>query len=180
MMATPVVAFLPMASRPIFHADLGRYFATLRERHGWTQRQATSVARRRGIVAIARQTIWRLEIGKVKHPDAEVLRAVAVLYDVSYEDLVIRCVDAAYGVKLRVAKEGERARPAAHVLVAFGPEEQRLLECFRGLKGDKKRKAALQVLEVLCAPSQARSARPAVPESGTLEQKPRRKRESQS
>lgn len=88
----------PMAGRPIFNAALGSYFAGLRERRGWTQRQATQLAVRKAIPGIAKQTIWRIEKGKIKHPDADALRGLATLYNVPFHDLVARYVEAQYGV----------------------------------------------------------------------------------
>lgn len=122
-----------MVPRPVFHPGLGEYFVALRSKHGWTQRQATAIAHRRGLQGIAKQTLWRLESGKVKNPEAEVLRAVAELYDVTYEDLVVRCVEAQYGVALFPAAPG-REKPASQsrpALASFDPDEQRLLTRYR-------------------------------------------------
>jgi transcriptional regulator with XRE-family HTH domain len=94
-----------MTKRPVFNAELGSYFATLREQRGWTQRQATELARRRGIQGIAKQTIWRIEQGKVKHPEAETLRAFSLLYSVPFDDLVGRYVQGQYGIEARLDRE---------------------------------------------------------------------------
>lgn len=87
-----------MAARPIFHKEFGQYLTGLRERKGWTQRQATSQAQRAKLLDIGRQLIWRLEQGKVKHPAPAALKALSALYGEPYEHLVQRFVAAHYGV----------------------------------------------------------------------------------
>jgi transcriptional regulator with XRE-family HTH domain len=77
-----------VAKRRVFSTELGRYFAEIREAHGWTQRQAEDIATRRGLEALGRQTLWRLETGKVKFPSRETLRDFAELFDVPYDELV--------------------------------------------------------------------------------------------
>lgn len=86
-----------MGSRPIFMPDLGTYFVSLREGRGWKQMQAAAIAHRRGI-PLSYQALRGLEGGKTKSPDPAVLRAVAALYQVPYEQVVERVVAVRYGL----------------------------------------------------------------------------------
>lgn len=92
------VASSGMGGRPVFHPEIGQFFTDLREAKGWTQRQAEDIAERRKLAALTRQVLWRLEKGKVKNLDPKVLRALAELYDMSYEGLVERWTAHRYGV----------------------------------------------------------------------------------
>lgn len=53
-------------------------------------RQAAMLAQERGLSALTRQILFRLEHGQIKTPDSGVLRAVADLYKLPYDDLVTR------------------------------------------------------------------------------------------
>lgn len=129
-----------MAARPVFNATLGEYFAELRLAHNWTQRQATAIAFNRKIAGISKQTIWRIEKGKIKHPEADALRGLAALYGVSYEELVVRCVEAQYGVKLVPATAAERkSLPRPNAVVAFDPAERRMLDQYRRLRPELRK-----------------------------------------
>jgi len=89
-----------MARRPVFHPELGAFFEELREKRGWTQSQAADLAQRRDLHVLTRQVLLRLEDGKTKNPEPEVLRAVAVLYEVPYDDLVAKWVATRFGTAL--------------------------------------------------------------------------------
>jgi transcriptional regulator with XRE-family HTH domain len=119
-----------MERRPIFHADLGAYFRELRAAKGWGQAEAAHYAERRHLDAVTRQVLLRLEVGKTKNPEPEVLRAVAYLYGVTYEELVIRCVEAQYEVEMRPAKPGE-PRPETKVQPELTIEDQLLVSLRR-------------------------------------------------
>jgi transcriptional regulator with XRE-family HTH domain len=144
-----------MPQRPVFHSELGAYFTRLRQERGWTQRQTAAIARQKNMSAIGRQTVWRLETGKVKNPDEDVLRAIATLYGVTYEDLVARCVEAQYGIEMRPAKPGA-PRLEAVVAAAFDPEEQRVLKAFRRVKSAKQRHAIIITVEAMASPDSKR------------------------
>ena len=88
--------------RPTFHAELGAFFVHLRRMKGWSQRKATLMARQRGI-ALSLGSLRFLEEGKTKHPDRGLLEGIASLYDVPFEMLVQRFVEANYGVDVKVA-----------------------------------------------------------------------------
>ena len=59
----------------------------LRESRGWNQLQTVDMARRRR-VTLSYNTLRWIEDGKIKNPEPEALKAMSVLYGVSYEDLV--------------------------------------------------------------------------------------------
>lgn len=101
-----------MVKRPVFHPEVGAFFRALREEHGWNQRQAASIAERKGLTALTRQVLLRLEAGKTKNPEPVVIRALAALYDVPYEGLVARWVEHRFGVgRDLIRHEGEIQRP---------------------------------------------------------------------
>jgi len=86
-----------MASRPVFHEDLGLFFRDLREARGWSQRQAATIAKNRRITGVSYQVLQRLEAGRTKNPEPELLRALSKLYEVPYETLVGRWVERRFG-----------------------------------------------------------------------------------
>ena len=87
--------------RKVFSSGLGKYFEELRVSKDWSQRQAEDIAiNRKKLVALNRQTIFRLERGVIKHPSADVLRAVSALYDVSYDEVVSAVTAHVYGSDL--------------------------------------------------------------------------------
>lgn len=128
-----------MAERPVFHSDLGTHLVRLREARGYGQRQAADIAARKGLEALSHQVIHRLEHGKVKHPDPEVLRQVAALYEVDYEDLARRFFSALYGISWEVSTS-ETARQAARRRrrEVQDDAEQQWLDAWRDLdEGDR-------------------------------------------
>lgn len=91
-----------MAGRPVFHPALGAYFKQLREQRGFKnpasgQSDAARQAERQHLRTITRQIIVRLEAGRTKWPDPDVLRDLAALYRVPYTDIVARVTADAYG-----------------------------------------------------------------------------------
>lgn len=91
---------MPERPRPIFHPEIGAFFVSLRERKGWKQSQAEDIAARKKLTVLTHQVLWRLEQGKVKNIEPEVLRAIAKLYQTPYEDLVARWTSYRYGVRI--------------------------------------------------------------------------------
>ena len=89
-----------VAKRRVFSSELGQYFAAVREERGWTQRQAENKATRRGLKALGRQTLWRLETGKIKFPSRDTLRDFAELFQLKYDDVVGMVVRHTYQVSL--------------------------------------------------------------------------------
>ena len=149
-----------MAERPVFHPGLGEYFVRLREAKGWGQRQAAQIAEKRKLAAINHQVLLRLEHGRVRHPDAEVLRQVAALYGESYEDVAYRWFSAEYGVAremtaeqvaMNLARERERT--------AGDDEEYAWLVKWRGL-APQGRKLAVKQVDLLLEEFAAAGARP--------------------
>lgn len=99
--------------RPIFHADLGAFFLSLRTEKGWKQRTAADIALRRNIKPLTRQVLLRLERGQTQNPKPEVLRALATLYERPYAEIVTRFAWARYRVSLT---ESRIAPPSNGVL----------------------------------------------------------------
>ena len=77
----------------------GAFLVQLRESFRWRQAQAADIATRREL-AVSRQALRGLEEGKTQSPEPELLRAVAQLYKVPYEELVRRYVHERYGIDL--------------------------------------------------------------------------------
>ena len=88
-----------VAKRPVFLPEMGAFFVQIREAKGWGQRQAAELAQRRGLRALTRQVLLRLESGRTKYPDPEVLRAIAALYEIPYEILISQFVEARYNLR---------------------------------------------------------------------------------
>lgn len=103
-----------VGKRRVFSKDLGEYFVSLRAEKGWKQSQAADIASRREIRRLSYQTLRGLEEGKTKNPDPSTLRAIAKLYEKSYEEVVARVVANRYGINLGDTVKGrDLIRPAA-------------------------------------------------------------------
>lgn len=96
-----------VSARPVFHEELGSFFVGLSTKRGWDQSQAAKIAARRGLSALTRQVIIRLERGKTKNPEPNVLRALAELYERPYDELVGLFVEVRFGLKVNQ----EKAKP---------------------------------------------------------------------
>ena len=101
MGGSPLIRLGAVTKRPVFHPEIGKFFADMRAAKGWSQRQAADIAKRRKIPHITSNVLWRLEGGKIKHPDAEVLQSIAALYELPYRDIAAWFVELQYGVALR-------------------------------------------------------------------------------
>jgi transcriptional regulator with XRE-family HTH domain len=104
----------PVRRRPVFFKDLGEFFVRLREARQWNQSQAADMARRRGLSALTRQVLLRLERGQTKNPEPDVMRAIAALYEVDYRVLVEQFVRVRFGVirrGARVSLDADRSPP---------------------------------------------------------------------
>lgn len=109
-----------MRPRPVFFADLGKFFVSLREAKNWNQSQAADIATRRGLSRLSYNALRYLEEGKTKNPEPDVLRALATLYDVPYEELLAKFWETRYGVAAdRVAAVLERDQPKPTTLEGF-------------------------------------------------------------
>lgn len=86
--------------RPVHHQALGEYFVGLREQKAWAQNEAAELAQRRGLRALSRQVLLRLERGQIKNPEPAVLKAAALLYGVPYLDIVRKFVALRFDVPL--------------------------------------------------------------------------------
>lgn len=93
-----VIASEEMRRRPVYSKDLGEFFTSLREAHGWNQSEAAEFAHRRGHKPLTRQVLLRLERGQTKNPEPEVLRSVAKLYGISYPRIIAAVVKCRYNI----------------------------------------------------------------------------------
>jgi transcriptional regulator with XRE-family HTH domain len=66
--------------RPNYYKDLAAFLVGLRTARKWNQSRAVKEAHRKGLTAITRQILLRMENGQVKDPDVEVLQQLARLY----------------------------------------------------------------------------------------------------
>lgn len=96
-------------TRPVFFPALGAYFKSLRDAKGWNQSQAADMAVRRKIT-LTYQQIRGLEEGKTYDPDPQAMRAVAELYDVSFEEVLAAVITHRYGVSVPATAFGRRGR----------------------------------------------------------------------
>lgn len=136
-----------MKKRPVFHPVLGAYFAQLRHRKNWSQRQATAIARNRALTAIGKHAIARLERGEAKHPDRELLEALSLLYDVPIEEIVRRVTEASYPpASATTASQVSEAAPLYSADVG-SEEEAALLLAYRSA-GKAVKGAVLRALGV--------------------------------
>lgn len=94
-------------TRPVFLPELGKFFRELRESRDWTLRGAASQAERWHLPKLTYQVLFRLEHGQTKYPDPDVLRALATLYEIPYNDLVARWVNLTFGSDL-IRHEGDQ------------------------------------------------------------------------
>lgn len=106
-----VLAFAEVRHRPIFYKELGEFFKGLRRARGWQQKQASDIARRRGLTPLTRQVLLRLEKGQTKNPEPNVLHALADLYEITYDDLVSRFVTHRYGRGAAALSDGVGSAP---------------------------------------------------------------------
>lgn len=98
--------------RPIFLKELGDFFASLREGRGWTQSDAARYAKQKQLGGLSRNVILRLEAGKIKNPEPGTLRAVALLYDLSYDATVKEYTRVRFGIDgPRLSKAGSTVAP---------------------------------------------------------------------
>jgi transcriptional regulator with XRE-family HTH domain len=112
-----------VTQRPTFHPEIGAFLVHLRQMKGWSQRRAVSVARQRGI-ALSLGSLRFVEEGKTKYPDRVLLAGIASLYDVPFEMLVQRFVEANYGVEIQVRASGTSSSESA----TFNPTLARVME----------------------------------------------------
>lgn len=135
----PVLASADVAKRPVFYKDLAKFLEDLRTEKGWGQSQAADIAQRRGLTVATRQKILRLETGKTKNIDPEVLRAVADLYERPYLELVGHVVAERYGIDLASGRDlsrqiGELQRASHLSGGSDGPDPPRVQQLERRLQ----------------------------------------------
>lgn len=157
-------------ARPVFHPQIGAYLKHLRESRNWSQLQAVSLARQKGIRLGVGQLRF-LEEGLTKHPDAHLLQAVAALYRISYWDLAQRFVTANYGRDLVWLDDDQQsgASPAGGVSLAERRQLQQLRDEFEEYKAAHAAivVAARRVLVVAAAGGEGGGADKEEPDRGS-------------
>lgn len=145
-----------MADRPVFHPELGTFFRRLREAKGWNQSQAASQARRWKLNALTRQVLIRLETGKTKNPEPDVLLALARLYEWPPRELFARFLEARYGitVKPEALDLGAALAPVVGDYALLSSEESETLMTLR-LLPRAKTEHVLAIIRDMVAASQA-------------------------
>jgi hypothetical protein len=101
-----------VSKRPVFHPELAAFFRGLRVARGLGFNQAVDTARRRGL-PVTTQHLRGLEKGTTKNPDPDVLRALARLYDLSYEALATQYVRVRFGLQVAAGQPDESPRDRA-------------------------------------------------------------------
>lgn len=124
-----------MAGRRVFHQELGAFFKALRDNRGWGFRQAVQIAEGAHLTALTRQTLAGLESGRTKHPNPNVLRALATLYEMPYSEMVALYTQQQYGVDLRHTDE-ETGQPSTSRGIPDATEAARLRAQFDHLGDD--------------------------------------------
>lgn len=100
--------------RPVYFKELGEFFENLRLGRGWTQSDAARYAKQKKLQGLSRNVIIRLEAGKIKNPEPDALRAIATLYEVSYESTVGEYTKVRFGLDgPRLSKAGSTVAPSA-------------------------------------------------------------------
>lgn len=84
--------------RPVFHGGIGADLRKFREVRGWSVQQAVNAAHAKRHRALTVNRLRLLEEGRIQGPGADVLKAVAALYGLTYEMLAWRFVTANYGL----------------------------------------------------------------------------------
>lgn len=139
--------------RPIFHEEFGRFMRVVRERSGMvSQNGAADRAHRLGLNAVSRQKILKLETGKIKHPDPELLRQLAILYKADYSQLVSEFVDKNYRLAQRGSSVLVREVPAdfqPDVLKTIPPEALEVVELWQALSDDERRTVVLLMRQLV-------------------------------
>jgi transcriptional regulator with XRE-family HTH domain len=119
------------AGRPVFYPALGKYFISLREGRGWSQGRAAINAAKLGLDVLSKDVIARLEEGKTKFPEQEVLRSIAELYGVPYREVAERFIAAAYDLPFHggtTASASDEAPASTRVLDLARAEVQQQID----------------------------------------------------
>jgi len=87
--------------RRVFSAEIGEFFRSLRRGRKLGLRQAASIAqkmadKRPELRPLTRNTLQRLEKGRTKNPEPELLRAIASLYDIPFPNLLVAYIRERY------------------------------------------------------------------------------------
>lgn len=143
---------------PVFHPELGKFFKDLRESRGWSVRGASLRADDKGLGVLNYQVLFRLEHGQIKNPRPDVVRALAQLYGLRYEDVAQRFVARRFGL----SDDPPTAVPTIRREVSAPQVSRYLMRARRLLEemSDVGLKKAVEYLALLAA-AHPRAARPA-------------------
>ena len=132
------------------HRELGQWFRDLRVRARLnSQPLAVKRAKHMKLWAVTQGKLSYLERGWNAQPEMALLHELAALYGVSYEELVVRCVEAQYGVKLVPETGADRkALPTPAPVIHFDAAERRLLQHYRRLPAVLQRRFASTIKEI--------------------------------
>jgi len=137
---------MPSVARPVFHRELGEFFREIRENKKLGLRQAAQIAGNKGLRALTKSALHSLEAGMTKNVDPDVLRALADLYEISYESLVARFV----AVRYQITLPSDLTRHGSTRQTAFPPSQgesvvpasDRIRQLERSLDAERKEHAA--------------------------------------
>lgn len=101
------------ADRPLFHEELGAQLVKFRTDRGWSVQQAVNFSEKKHPGALTWNKLTHLERGKTKYPDADALRALADLYDLSYTTLAAPYIQKLYGFMISDLSGGDSPFPPA-------------------------------------------------------------------
>jgi transcriptional regulator with XRE-family HTH domain len=89
----------PVSARPVYHLGIGKELRDVRERKHWSAKQVCQFASSKGFPQVTPQSLRGLETGQTQYPDADVIRGVAAVFDLRYEQLAWRYITANYGLR---------------------------------------------------------------------------------
>lgn len=97
--------------RPIFHAEIGRSLANLREERGLSQMQVEIASGGK----LRAGTLKSIETGRIKNPDPDHLRVLARIYKVGFERMAEPFLIANYGRDLTRHFGDQQSGSSSHV-----------------------------------------------------------------
>ena len=103
--------------------ELGKYLAGLRAAAGLSLRQVEEATEKE----VSNAYLSQLETGKINKPSPNILHALAVVYNASYEDLMTR---AGYVSTTNQASDKRHGKVAAFAIGNLTPDEEKALVAY--------------------------------------------------
>jgi transcriptional regulator with XRE-family HTH domain len=103
--------------------ELGKYLAGLRAASGLSLRQVEEATKKE----VSNAYLSQLETGKISKPSPNILHALAVVYNASYEDLMTR---AGYVSTANQASDKRHGKVAAFAIGNLTPDEEKALVAY--------------------------------------------------